>query len=141
VALATVWDVCRLALSSHNKPHPEHQPLNPNPDSPPPNPPTPPQQIKYIIELVEVLALPSPITRLCRKLKPWYGPPSSPWHVQQSAKAAASTAGAAAKAGVVQMGLLKQRVDVSLTADTFWVHHDAQVGFGFVGVGVGLGLG
>lgn len=39
-----------------------------------------------------------------------------------------SASAAAARAGVVPMALLKEGVDISLTADSFWVHHDAQVG-------------
>jgi hypothetical protein len=83
--------------------------------------------------MVEVLALPSVIVRVCRKLKPWYGPPSSPWHAE---RAVGSASALAAAAGVVPMALLKERVDISLTADTFWVHHDAQVGPGAGALGV-----
>ena len=125
-----------------SSPPPKTKPANPKPQTPNPQSPktskppkpqnrkpqTPPPQIKYIIDLVEVLALPSPVVRVCRKLKPWFGPPSSPWHAPLSGRALPSASAAAARAGVVPMGLLKQRVDISLTADTFWVHHDAQVG-------------
>jgi hypothetical protein len=37
------------------------------------------------------------------------------------------------------MALLKEGVDISLTADSFWVHHDAQVCWGIRGVRV-MGL-
>lgn len=94
------------------------------------------------MDMVEVLALPSAVVRISRKLKPWFGPPSSPWHLPLSGRAGGSSSAAAAKAGVVPMALLKQRVDINLTADTFWVHHDAQVGGrglkGAVAVGVGV---
>lgn len=75
-----------------------------------------------------MLALPSAAVRVSRKLRPWFGPPSSPWHDPAAGRAAGPPPGAAARAGVVPMPLLKQRVDINLTADTFWVHHDAQVG-------------
>jgi hypothetical protein len=82
------------------------------------NPPTIPHafigefQIKYIIDLVDTLVNCGAVVRLCRKLRMFYSPPrSSP---------------SATKAGVVPMPLLKQRVDINLTADTYRITHDAQ---------------
>ena len=67
-------------------------------------------QMQYIIDLVNMLANPSSVVRASRKLRMFYGPPRS----QESRK------------GVVQMPLLKQKVEINLTADAFRVHHDAQ---------------
>lgn len=77
-------------------------------------------QIKYIIEMVDTLANPTAVVRLSRKLKPFYARDRRP------EAAAAAKALAAVRAQIVQMPLLKQKVDISLTADVFRVHHDAQ---------------
>lgn len=77
-------------------------------------------QIKYIIDMVDGLVNPSPVVRLCRKLKPYYVRDRRPEAL------AAARAVAAVRAGILQMPLLKQRVEINLTADVFRVHHDAQ---------------
>lgn len=77
-------------------------------------------QIKYIIEMVDTLANPSAVVRISRKLKPFYARDRRP------EAAAAAKALAAVRAQMVQMPMLKQKVEISLTADTFRVHHDAQ---------------
>jgi hypothetical protein len=77
-------------------------------------------QLQYIINMVDCLVNPSPVVRLCRKLKPHYARDRRP------EAAVAARAVAAVRAGIVAMPLLKQRVEISLTADAFRVHHDAQ---------------
>jgi hypothetical protein len=77
-------------------------------------------QIKYIIDAVDALVNPSAVVRLSRKLKPYYVRDRSP------EAAAAAKAVAAVRAQIVAMPLLKQQVEIALTADVFRVHHDAQ---------------
>jgi hypothetical protein len=77
-------------------------------------------QIKYIIDMVDGFVNASPIVRYCRKLKPHYVRDRSP----EAAEAA--NAVAAVRASIIQMPLLKQRIEINLTADVFRVHHDAQ---------------
>lgn len=77
-------------------------------------------QMKYIIEMVETLANPTAVVRISRKLKPFYARDRRP------EAAAAAKALAAVRSQIVQMPLLKQRVDISLLADVYRVHHDAQ---------------
>jgi hypothetical protein len=77
-------------------------------------------QIKYIIDAVDTLVNPSAVVRLSRKLKPYYVRDRSP------EAAAAAKAVAAVRAQIVAMPLLKQQVEIALTADVFRVHHDAQ---------------
>ncbi|WIA10179.1 hypothetical protein OEZ85_010383 [Tetradesmus obliquus] len=77
-------------------------------------------QMKYIIDAVDTLVNPSAVVRLSRKLKPFYVRDRS------AAAAAAAKAVAAVRAQIVAMPLLKQQVEIALTADVFRVHHDAQ---------------
>jgi hypothetical protein len=77
-------------------------------------------QIKYIIDLVDGFVNASPIVRYSRKLKPYYVRDRRP----EAADAARAVA--AVRASIVQMPLLKQRIEINLTADVFRVHHDAQ---------------
>lgn len=77
-------------------------------------------QIKYIIDMVDGFVNAHPIVRYCRKLKPFHVRDRRP------EAAAAAMAVAAVRANILQMPLLKQRIDINLTADVFRVHHDAQ---------------
>jgi len=77
-------------------------------------------QMKYIVDMVDGFVNASPIVRYCRKLKPYYVRDRRP------EAAAAARAVAAVRAGILQMPLLKQRIEINLTADVFRVHHDAQ---------------
>lgn len=77
-------------------------------------------QMKYIIDMVDEFVNASPVVRYCRKLKPYYVRDRRP------EAAAAARAVAAVRASILQMPLLKQRIEINLTADVFRVHHDAQ---------------
>lgn len=77
-------------------------------------------QIKYIIDMVDTLINPTAVVRLSRKLKPFYARDRRP------EAAAAAKAVAAVRAQILPMPMLKQQVEISLTADVFRVHHDAQ---------------
>lgn len=77
-------------------------------------------QIKYIIDMVDGFVNASPVVRYCRKLKPHYVRDRRP----EAADAACAVAGV--RASILQMPLLKQRIEINLTADVFRVHHDAQ---------------
>ena len=77
-------------------------------------------QIKYIIDLVDGFVNAHPVVRYCRKLKPFYVRDRRP-EAEAAAKAVA-----AVRASILQMPLLKQRIEINLTADVFRVHHDAQ---------------
>lgn len=77
-------------------------------------------QIKYIIDMVDGFVNAHPIVRFCRKLKPYYVRDRRP------EAAAAARAVAAVRSTILQMPLLKQRIEINLTADVFRVHHDAQ---------------
>jgi hypothetical protein len=77
-------------------------------------------QIKYIIDMVDGFVNASPVVRYCRKLKPYYVRDRRP----EAAEAVKAVA--AVRASILQMPLLKQRIEINLTADVFRVHHDAQ---------------
>lgn len=110
-------------------------------------------QVKFIIDLVATLANATAVTRWCRKLKPFWDPlykgkrPSKQGIVPQVLSGRRASVGALQAGAMIALwevrlcfearallvalcpvlqGLLKQSVDINLTADRYVVHHDAQ---------------
>lgn len=79
-------------------------------------------QMKFIIDVVDTLVNPSAVVRLSRKLKPHHARDRRP-EAKDAAREAASV-----RARILPLPQLKQAVEISLTAERFRVHHDAQDG-------------